>query len=119
MAAINSEADLALEGVIAVLTINSPPINALSAAVRDGMPGGERQAAADPAAKAIVLICGGRTFIAGADIAEFGKPPKGATLPELQGAIEGAPKPGIAAIHGTALGGGVEEEVCWLYGVAD
>ena len=69
MAAINSAADLTLEGDVAVLTINSPPVNALSAAVRDGLRDGMRQAAADPAAKAIVLICGGRTFIAGADIA--------------------------------------------------
>ena len=64
MAAINSVADLTLEGDIAVLTINSPPVNALSAAVRDGLRDGMRQAAADPAAKAIVLICAGRTFIA-------------------------------------------------------
>ncbi|MFZ2106990.1 MAG: 3-hydroxyacyl-CoA dehydrogenase NAD-binding domain-containing protein [Roseiarcus sp.] len=118
MAAINSAADLTLEGDVAVLTIDSPPVNALSAAVRDGLRDGMRQAAADPAAKAIVLICGGRTFIAGADIAEFGKPPKGATLPELQGAIEGAPKPVIAAIHGTALGGGFEVALFCHYRVA-
>src|SRR5277367_2166299 len=118
MAAINSAANLTLEGDVAVLTIDSPPVNALSAAVRDGLRDGMRQAAADPAAKAIVLICGGRTFIVGADIAEFGKPPKGATLPELQGAIEGAPKPVIAAIHGTALGGGFEVALFCHYRVA-
>src|SRR6202789_3339735 len=100
MAAISSVADLTLEGDIAVLTIDSPPVNALSAAVRDGLRDGMRQAGADPAVKAIVLICGGRTFIAGADISEFGKPPKGATLPELQAALEGGPKPIIAAVHG-------------------
>jgi 3-hydroxyacyl-CoA dehydrogenase len=118
MAAINSVADLMLEGDIAVLTINSPPVNALSAAVRDGLRDGMRQAAENPAAKAIVLICAGRTFIAGADISEFGKPPKGATLPELQGAIEDSPKPVIAAIHGTALGGGLEVALFCHYRVA-
>ena len=118
MAAINSVADLTLDGDVAVLTINSPPVNALSAAVRDGLRDGMRQAAADPAAKAIVLICAGRTFIAGADISEFGKPPKGATLSELQGAIEGSPKPVIAAIHGTALGGGLEVALFCHYRVA-
>ena len=108
MAAINSVTELTREGDIAVLTINSPPVNALSAEVRNGLRDGVAQAAADPAVKAVVVICAGRTFIAGADISEFGKPPKGASLPELQGALEGGPKPVIAAIHGTALGGGFE-----------
>ena len=93
MAAINSVADLTLEGDIAVLTIKSPPVNALSAKVREGLRDGMRAAAADPAAKAVVLICAGRTFIAGADISEFGKPFSGATLPEAQAAIEDCPKP--------------------------
>jgi 3-hydroxyacyl-CoA dehydrogenase len=118
MTAINPVTDLSREGDIAVLTINSPPVNALSADVRNGLRDGAQQAAADPAVKAIVVICGGRTFIAGADIAEFGKPPKGATLPELQGALEGAPKPVIAAIHGTALGGGFEVALMCHYRVA-
>ena len=118
MTAINAAADLTREGDIAVLTINSPPVNALSADVRDGLRDGARSAAADPAVKAIVVICGGRTFIAGADIAEFGKPPKGATIAELQGAFESAPKPIIAAIHGTALGGGFEVALLCHYRVA-
>ena len=71
MAAINSVTDLTREGDIAVLTLNSPPVNALSADVRTGLRTGIDQAMADPAVKAIVLICAGRTFIAGADIAEF------------------------------------------------
>ncbi len=108
MAAINSVTDLTREGDIAVLTVNSPPVNALSANVRDGLSAGVAQAAADPAVKAIVLICDGRTFIAGADISEFGKPPKGASLHDVQAAIEGGTKPVIAAIHGTAFGGGFE-----------
>ena len=76
------------------------------------------KAAAAPEVKAIVVICAGRTFIAGADIAEFGKPPKGATLPELQGVLEGGPKPIIAAIHGTSLGGGFEMALMCHYRVA-
>ncbi len=118
MAAINSVTDLTLDGDIAVVTIDSPPVNALSAAVRDGIKEGMLKAGADPNAKAIVLICGGRTFIAGADITEFGKPPKGASLPEAQAAIESAPKPVIAALHGTALGGGFEVALMAHYRVA-
>ena len=89
MAAINSVTDLTREGDIAVLTVNSPPVNALSANVRDGLSAGIAQAAADPAVKAIVLICDGRTFIAGADISEFGKPPKGASLARRSGRDRG------------------------------
>ena len=118
MAAINSVADLSVEGDIAVLTIDSPPVNALSAKVRDGLRDGMAKAAADPAVKAVVLICAGRTFIAGADIAEFGKPFTGASLPDAQAAIEDCPKPVIAAIHGTALGGGFEVALVCHYRVA-
>ena len=118
MTSVNSVADLTLEGDIAVLTIDSPPVNALSAAVRDGLAEGIRKAAADPAAKAVVLICAGRTFIAGADISEFGKPFKGASVPEAQAAIENCPKPVVAAIHGTALGGGFEVALVCHYRVA-
>src|SRR6266481_5207621 len=103
MSAINDVADLMVENNIAVLTVNSPPVNALSAAVRDGLAAGVAQAVADPAVAAIVLICAGKTFIAGADISEFGKPPKGVSLFKVQEVIENAPKPVIAAIHGTAL----------------
>ena len=118
MTAVNSVTDLSRAGEIAVVTINSPPVNALSADVRNGLRDGVAKAAADPEVKAIVVICAGRTFIAGADIAEFGKPPKGATLPELQGVLEGGPKPIIAAIHGTSLGGGFEMALMCHYRVA-
>ena len=118
MTAINAVTDLTREGDIAVLTINSPPVNALSAEVRNGLRDGVGQAGADPAVKAIMVICAGRTFIAGADISEFGKPTTGASLPELQTALEGGPKPVIAAMHGTALGGGFEMALMCHYRVA-
>ncbi len=106
-------------GEIAVLTLNSPPVNALSATVRNGLAAGFKAAAEDAAIKAIVLICEGRTFIAGADITEFGKPAKeSASLFDVQSAMEDSPKPVIAAIHGTALGGGLEVALCAHYRVA-
>jgi 3-hydroxyacyl-CoA dehydrogenase len=118
MTAVNAVTDLTREGDIAVVTINSPPVNALSAEVRNGLRDGVQQAAADPAVKAVVVICAGRTFIAGADISEFGKQTTGASLPELQSALEGGSKPIIAAIHGTALGGGFEMALMCHYRVA-
>ncbi|HEY2069610.1 MAG TPA: 3-hydroxyacyl-CoA dehydrogenase NAD-binding domain-containing protein [Rhizomicrobium sp.] len=118
MTAINAVTDLSNDGDIAVITLNSPPVNALGAAVRDGLAEGFKQAIADASAKAIVLICEGKTFIAGADISEFGKPPKGASLFEVQAVMENSPKPVVAAIHGTALGGGLEVALCAHYRVA-
>jgi len=118
MAAINAVVQLATEGDVAILSINYPPVNALSQQVRAGLLEGVRQAVADPAAKAIVLICDGKTFIAGADITEFGKPMQPPSLVEIQDAIEGSPKPVVAAIHGTALGGGLEVALCCHYRVA-
>jgi 3-hydroxyacyl-CoA dehydrogenase len=117
MTAINAVADLTVENGIAVLTLNSPPVNALSAAVRDGLAGGLQRVAQDAAIHAMVLICAGRTFIAGADISEFGKPPQGANLHDVLDAIEASPKPVIAAIHGTALGGGLETALSCHYRV--
>lgn len=118
MAAINGVTDLSSDGEIAVLTLDSPPVNALSADVRDGLKAGVEAAMADSAVKAVVLICAGRTFIAGADISEFGKAPRGASLFDVQAAIEDAAKPVVAAIHGTALGGGLEVALTCHYRVA-
>jgi len=118
MTAINAVADLTIDGDIGILTLDSPPVNALSADVRDGLAHGFAAAIADDHVKAIVLICAGRTFIAGADISEFGKPPRGAGLHEVQAVIENCPKPVIAAIHGTALGGGLEVALVCHFRVA-
>jgi len=118
MSQINPVTDLTLDGDVAVITLNSPPVNALSAAVRQGLFDAFTQANAEAAAKSIVLICDGRTFIAGADITEFGGAMAGASLPQVQEAIEGSSKPVVAAIHGTALGGGLEVALCAHYRVA-
>ncbi len=118
MTAINALTDLTLEGDVAVLTLDSPPVNALSAAVRDGLARGLDRALEDDSMRALVLICAGRTFIAGADISEFGKPPQGVSLLDVLDAIEASTKPVIAAIHGTALGGGLETALSCNYRVA-
>jgi 3-hydroxyacyl-CoA dehydrogenase len=118
MAAINSVADLTIEGEVALVTINSPPVNALSQPVREGLKHGVEAAEANGAVKAIIIICDGRTFIAGADISEFGKPPTRPSLPEALDAMENASKPVIAALHGTALGGGFEVALTAHYRIA-
>ena len=118
MAAINSVTDLSNEGDVAVITLNSPPVNALSSGVRDGLYEGFKAAIADETVKSIVLICDGRTFIAGADISEFGGAAKGASLFDVQHIMENSPKAVVAAIHGTALGGGLEVALTAHYRVA-
>jgi 3-hydroxyacyl-CoA dehydrogenase len=96
------------KGRIGVITVDSPPVNALSSAVRSGLEQRFAEANADDGAEAIVLICAGRTFHAGADISEFGKEPQPPHLPEVILSIENSPKLTVAAIHGTAFGGGLE-----------
>jgi 3-hydroxyacyl-CoA dehydrogenase len=117
MSEINAVTTLTHDGDVAVITLNSPPVNALSAKVREGLAEGFKQAIASDA-KAIVLICEGRTFIAGADITEFGGAMTGPSLFDVQNGIETSPKPVVAAIHGTALGGGLEVALCAHYRVA-
>src|SRR5260370_41404584 len=118
MTGINSVADLAIDGDVGAVTIDSPPVNALSQTVRDGLKRGIEAAAANDAVKAIVITCAGRPFIAGGDISELGKPPAAPHLPEVLNRIENASKPVIAAIHGTALGGGFEVALTAHYRIA-
>ena len=96
------------EQSIAFVTVDNPPVNALSQAVRQGLLDAAETLDADPAIQAVVLLCAGRTFMAGADVREFGQPPRLPHLPDVIARIEQATKPWIAAIHGTALGGGLE-----------
>ncbi len=108
----------AREGAVAVLTLQSGPVNALGTALRQGILAAVEAAEADPAVTAIVLIGGGRMFSAGADITEFGKPQSGIGLPDLLNRIEAVGKPVVAAIHGNALGGGLETALACHYRVA-
>jgi 3-hydroxyacyl-CoA dehydrogenase len=114
-----SVAALCVEDGIGIVSIDSPPVNALGAAVRRALDHAFRQFADDAAVKAIVLICEGRTFFAGADISELGKPIQEPRLSSLFDLIENMPKPVIAAIHGTGLGGGLELALVCHYRVAE
>ncbi len=118
MTAVNPVTDLSADGEVSVITLNSPPVNALSQAVREGLDQALRAAFADSKAKAVVIVCDGRTFVAGADIREFGKPRKPPGLKDFQQLFDSASKPVVAAIHGTALGGGLELAMMCHYRVA-
>jgi 3-hydroxyacyl-CoA dehydrogenase len=96
------------DGSVGVILIDNPPVNAASHAVRTGLMAALAEANDDAQVQAIVLACAGRTFVAGADVKEFGQPPREPLLPEVVNAIEASPKPVVAAVHGTALGGGFE-----------
>ena len=103
---------------VLVIISNNPPVNALGAAVRQGLEAGIKEAVADDSIKAVVIRCDGRTFFAGADITEFGKPMQEPGLGTVIDMIESADKPVVAAIHGTALGGGCEVTLGCHYRVA-
>jgi 3-hydroxyacyl-CoA dehydrogenase len=119
MAAVNQVTDYATEGDIAIVTLSSPPVNALSAAARGGIIEAMAAATLDPGIRAILLICAGRTFIAGADISEFGTDKNLVeSFRALMTALESSEKPVIAAIHGTALGGGLETALACHYRLA-
>lgn len=105
-------------GGIAVITIDNPPVNAAGHAVRDGVMTAAERFAGDTEAGVAVIVCAGRTFIAGADIREFGKPMQPPGLPDLVQFIEDLDKPVVCAIHGTALGGGLEVALGCHYRVA-
>ena len=102
-----SPVNYTLTDEIGVITVDNPPVNALSHAVRQGLMDALHQADED-GSRAVLIICAGRTFIAGADIAEFGKPMQDPVLPDIVNRIEATARPVVAAIHGTALGGGFE-----------
>ena len=103
---------------VLVIISDNPPVNALGQAVRAGLTDGIAQALSDDSVEAVVIRCDGRTFFAGADITEFGKPPQGPSLPEALDNLEASDKPVVAAIHGTALGGGCEVALACHYRVA-
>jgi 3-hydroxyacyl-CoA dehydrogenase len=118
MGSINASVDLRRDSEIAVVTADNPPVNALKHEVRAGLAQALLQARDDGAVRAVVIACAGRTFFAGADITEFGKPPQPPSLHDVISAIESLPKPVVAALHGTALGGGFELALACHFRVA-
>ena len=104
----SSPVTIARSGTVSVITIDNPPVNALSQSVRAGLIAAVEAGNSDSEVASIVIICAGRTFIAGADIREFDKPPDPPHLPDVVAAIEASDKPVLAAIHGTGLGGEFE-----------
>ncbi|MGZ2413062.1 3-hydroxyacyl-CoA dehydrogenase [Sphingomonas sp. F9_3S_D5_B_2] len=106
-------------GDVLIVLSNNPPVNALSTSVRQGLVDAIAEAEGDDRVNAVVIACEGQTFFAGADITEFGKPPQPPWLPMVVDAIENCSKPVVAAIHGTALGGGLEIALGCHYRVAD
>ena len=103
-----SVVELKQDGDVLLVSVNNPPVNALGAAVRQGLMAAMEQADASAAVKAVVIVGQGKAFIAGADIREFGKPPVQPFLPDVCNRIEACSKPVVAVIHGAALGGGLE-----------
>ena len=118
---LNPSADVVtreLRGKVLLVTIDHAPVNALSADVRRGLLAAIEAADADKAVEAVLIVGAGRNFIAGADIREFGKPPVPPSLPDVCNRIEACSKPVVAAIHGAALGGGLEVALAAHYRLA-
>ncbi len=118
MGNINPSVDLHREGRIAIVAVDNPPVNALKHEVRAGLADALRRARDDTAVNAVVIACAGRTFFAGADITEFGKPPQTPSLGDVIVQLEAMTKPVVAALHGTALGGGFELALACHFRVA-
>jgi 3-hydroxyacyl-CoA dehydrogenase len=118
MGNLNPSVDLRCDREIAVVTVDNPPVNALKHEVRTGLVEALRRAREDTTIEGLVIACAGRTFFAGADIAEFGKLPQAPGLGEVIAAIEAMPKPVVAALFGTALGGGFEVALACHFRVA-
>src|ERR1700732_4599809 len=118
MGSINASVDLRRNRDVVVVTADNPPVNALKHEVRAGLTEALAQACDDDAVRAVVIACAARTFFAGADITEFGKPPQAPSLHDVITAIEAIPKPVVAALHGTALGGGFEVALACHFRVA-
>lgn len=114
----SSPVQLTREGAVAVIRVDNPPVNALGQAVRAGLLEAFSAAEADAQVKAVVLFCAGSTFIAGADIREFGKPSQAPLLADVTLVIESFSKPSLAVIHGSALGGGLETALACHYRIA-
>jgi 3-hydroxyacyl-CoA dehydrogenase len=116
---VSTPVSLSIENGIAVITIDSPPVNAISAAMRRGLLDVTRRLATDRSVEAVVLLCAGRTFMAGADIGEFGGVMAPPELRNVLTDFESLPQPVVIALHGTALGGGVEVALAGHYRIAD
>ena len=118
MTKINDGTDLSVVDGVAVITLDFPPVNAMSPTLMDGLYDAMVAALGDDAVKAIVLLCAGRTFIAGADLKSLGKVEPKVDFFALQDSIENSSKPTVAALHGTPLGGGMETALTFHYRIA-
>ncbi|HEY2591048.1 MAG TPA: enoyl-CoA hydratase-related protein, partial [Steroidobacteraceae bacterium] len=108
MAQTTQTTSIAREGSLAIVTIDNPPVNAMSAKVRAGLLAAIESAGGDPSVEAVLIVCAGRTFVAGADIREFDAGIAEPSARQVLNAVEHCPRPVLAALHGTALGAGAE-----------
>src|SRR5271165_1321431 len=114
----NNIVTVSLDGDVAVITINNPPVNTITAAVREGLFTAIADIRAQPGIAAVVLVCEGSTFFSGADISEFAGPPKEAEYRDLFRQLEQLPVPVVAGMHGVVMGGGLEIALACHYRVA-